>query len=61
MKTWLLVFFGCLGGVAGVFLVIWLNVQVYQAFGDAASFVAVVITLSALVATLVTGLKKAFE
>lgn len=61
MKTWFLVFFGCLGGVAGMSLVIWLNIQVYRAFGDTASFITVAITLSALLATLVIGLKKVFE
>lgn len=60
MKTWFLVFFGTLGAIAAVFLVIWLNIQVYQAFGDAASFIAVCITLAALLATLITELKKRF-
>jgi hypothetical protein len=61
VRIWLAVFFGCLGCAGGLIFVIWLNVQVYNAFGDTASAVAVLVTLSAVLATVVTALRKLFE
>lgn len=61
MKVWAAVFFGTLGIIGALIFVIWLNVQVYKVFGDTASVISVIVTLAAILATVVTVIKKLFE
>ena len=58
MSLWFKVFFGAIFGMAAFVVIIVINVWVHQSFGDTASFIAVVITIAAALASVVTGLKK---